>query len=55
MDDLCFDRYQIYLQLKKDFIHGRLHCSEEDTSQLAAYIIQCKFFTDLEVLFVLEN
>lgn len=33
-------RYQIYLQLKKDFLRGRLRCSDEDKNLLAAYIIQ---------------
>lgn len=33
-------RYQIYLQLKRDLLHGRLYCSTADAVQLGACIIQ---------------
>jgi len=35
-------RYQIYLQLKRDLLHGRLYCTPAEAALLAAYIIQCK-------------
>nr|CAD7395727.1 unnamed protein product [Timema cristinae] len=33
-------RYQIYLQLKRDLLHGRLYCTPTEAALLAAYIIQ---------------
>ncbi|XP_046403744.1 FERM domain-containing protein 5 isoform X5 [Ischnura elegans] len=33
-------RYQVYLQLKRDLLHGRLYCTHNEASQLGAYIIQ---------------
>ncbi|GIY64675.1 FERM domain-containing protein 5 [Caerostris darwini] len=33
-------RYQIFLQLRRDLLHGRLYCSQSDGAMLAAYIIQ---------------
>ncbi|XP_035222970.1 FERM domain-containing protein 5-like isoform X2 [Stegodyphus dumicola] len=33
-------RYQIFLQLRRDLLHGRLYCSQSDAALLAAYIIQ---------------
>ncbi|XP_014209434.1 FERM domain-containing protein 5-like isoform X2 [Copidosoma floridanum] len=33
-------RYQIYLQLKRDLLHGRLYCSPGEAALLAACIIQ---------------
>lgn len=33
-------RYQIFQQLRRDLLHGRLYCSQSDSAQLAAYIIQ---------------
>ncbi|XP_021930669.1 FERM domain-containing protein 5 isoform X3 [Zootermopsis nevadensis] len=33
-------RYQIYLQLKRDLLHGRLYCTPAEASLLAAYIVQ---------------
>ncbi len=33
-------RYQIYLQLKRDLLHGRLFCSDADAAVLGAYILQ---------------
>lgn len=33
-------RYFLYLQLRRDLLHGRLYCSHEDASVLMAYIIQ---------------
>jgi hypothetical protein len=35
-------RYQIFLQLKRDLLHGRLYCTPTEAALLAAYIIQCK-------------
>ncbi|KAJ8923535.1 hypothetical protein NQ315_010113 [Exocentrus adspersus] len=33
-------RYQIFLQLKRDLLHGRLYCGTNEASMLAALIIQ---------------
>lgn len=33
-------RYQIFLQLKRDLLHGRLYCAPSEAATLAAYIIQ---------------
>ncbi|XP_022915176.2 FERM domain-containing protein 5 [Onthophagus taurus] len=33
-------RYQIFLQLKRDLLHGRLYCVPNDAAMLAALIIQ---------------
>lgn len=33
-------RYQIYLQLKRDLLHGRLYCTPSEAALLAAFIIQ---------------
>uniref|UniRef100_A0A8D8USL1 Moesin/ezrin/radixin homolog 1 n=3 Tax=Cacopsylla melanoneura TaxID=428564 RepID=A0A8D8USL1_9HEMI len=33
-------RYQIYLQLKRDLLHGRLYCDPNAAAQLGAYILQ---------------
>ncbi|XP_071442832.1 FERM domain-containing protein 5 [Hetaerina americana] len=33
-------RYQVYLQLKRDLLHGRLYCTHNEASLLGAYIIQ---------------
>ena len=33
-------RYQIYQQLKRDLLHGRLYCSPGEASLLAACIVQ---------------
>lgn len=33
-------RYQIYLQVKRDLLHGRLYCSNDDAALLGAYILQ---------------
>lgn len=33
-------RYQIFLQLKRDLLHGRLYCAVGEASMLAAFIIQ---------------
>ncbi|XP_065207440.1 FERM domain-containing protein 5 isoform X2 [Planococcus citri] len=35
-------RYQIYLQLKRDLLHGRLYCSNDDAALLGAYILQAE-------------
>lgn len=33
-------RYQIFLQLKRDLLHGRLYCGTNEAAMLAALIIQ---------------
>lgn len=33
-------RYQLFLQLRRDLLHGRLYCSQSDAAMLAAYIVQ---------------
>ena len=33
-------RYQLFLQLRRDLLHGRLYCTQADAAQLAAYIVQ---------------
>nr|XP_006817530.1 PREDICTED: FERM domain-containing protein 3-like [Saccoglossus kowalevskii] len=33
-------RYLLFLQLKRDLLHGRLLCSKEDMAMLGAYIVQ---------------
>ncbi|XP_013789037.2 FERM domain-containing protein 5-like isoform X2 [Limulus polyphemus] len=33
-------RYQIFLQLRRDLLHGRLYSSQDDSAQLAGYIVQ---------------
>lgn len=33
-------RYQIFLQLKRDLLHGRLYCLVNEAAMLAALIIQ---------------
>lgn len=33
-------RYQIYLQLKRDLLHGRLYCNISEAALLGAYILQ---------------
>ncbi|KAF5283387.1 hypothetical protein FQA39_LY04763 [Lamprigera yunnana] len=33
-------RYQIFLQLKRDLLHGRLYCTPNEAAMLAGYIIQ---------------
>ncbi|KAG1682912.1 FERM domain-containing protein 3 [Nymphon striatum] len=33
-------RYQIYLQLRRDLVRGRLYCSQGDAALLSAYILQ---------------
>jgi len=35
-------RYFIFMQLRRDLLHGRLQCSSNELSILMAYIIQCK-------------
>lgn len=36
-------RYQVYQQLKRDLLHGRLYCSPGEAALLAACIVQSKF------------
>ena len=33
-------RYHVYLQLRRDLLHGRLYCSPDDAALLGAYIVQ---------------
>lgn len=33
-------RYQVYLQLRRDLLHGRLYCTPNEASLLAAYVVQ---------------
>lgn len=33
-------RYQVYLQLRRDLLHGRLYCTNNEASLLAAYVVQ---------------
>lgn len=33
-------RYQLFLQVKRDLLHGRLYCVPNEAAQLAAYIVQ---------------
>ncbi|KAG0720864.1 FERM domain-containing protein 5 [Chionoecetes opilio] len=35
-------RYQLFLQLRRDLLHGRLYCSQGDAVILAAYTIQAE-------------
>ncbi|KAJ8951962.1 hypothetical protein NQ318_013632 [Aromia moschata] len=35
-------RYQIFLQLKRDLLHGRLYCGTNEASMLAALILQAE-------------
>ncbi|KAL3289458.1 hypothetical protein HHI36_022882 [Cryptolaemus montrouzieri] len=55
-------RYQIFLQLKRDLLHGRLYCGIDDAAMLAALVIQSElgdydseihegnYVTDLKIL-----
>ena len=38
----CFTRYQLFLQLKKDLVTGKLECPFELAVELSAYSLQCK-------------
>lgn len=33
-------RYQLFVQLRRDLLHGRLHCSQHESATLAALILQ---------------
>lgn len=33
-------RYQMFLQLKRDLLHGRLYCGANDAAMLMALIVQ---------------
>ncbi|XP_053643053.2 FERM domain-containing protein 5 isoform X1 [Cherax quadricarinatus] len=35
-------RYQLFLQLRRDLLHGRLYCSQADAAMLASYIVQAE-------------
>ncbi|RZF32960.1 hypothetical protein LSTR_LSTR000830 [Laodelphax striatellus] len=35
-------RYQVYLQLKRDLLHGRLYCTPSEAALLGAYIVQAE-------------
>lgn len=37
-------RYQIYLQLKRDLLHGRLYCTANESAQLGALILQSNVY-----------
>lgn len=37
-------RFQIYLQLKRDLLHGRLYCTANEAAMLGALIIQSMYF-----------
>lgn len=37
-------RYQVYLQLRRDMLHGRLYCSDSDAALLGAYVLQSLFY-----------
>lgn len=37
-------RYQVYLQLKRDLLHGRLYCTPSEAALLGAYIVQGNLF-----------
>ena len=37
-----FDRYQFFLQVKKDILQGRLPVTTELAAELAALALQCK-------------
>lgn len=37
-------RYQVYMQLKRDLLHGRLYCSSGEAALLAACIVQSELF-----------
>lgn len=37
-----FTRYLLVLQLRRDLLHGRLHCPQNDLAVLAAHIIQAE-------------
>ena len=38
---LCLLRYQFFLQVKRDILHGRLPVSFEEAVELFAYAVQC--------------
>lgn len=42
-------RYFVYMQLRRDLLHGRLYCSSNELPLLMAYIVQCKHL--LNILF----
>lgn len=35
-------RYFVYMQLRRDLLHGRLYCSSNELPLMMAYIVQCK-------------
>lgn len=37
-----FTRYHLYLQLRKDILHGKLLVSPSTACLLASYTVQCK-------------
>ena len=39
----CFQRYQFFLQLKRDVLHGKLPCPFEVAVQLAGFALQCEY------------
>uniref|UniRef100_A0A6A7GC00 Moesin/ezrin/radixin homolog 1 n=1 Tax=Hirondellea gigas TaxID=1518452 RepID=A0A6A7GC00_9CRUS len=35
-------RYQLFLQLRRDLLHGRLYCQQDDAAMLAAMLLQAE-------------
>lgn len=48
-------RYQVYQQLKRDLLHGRLYCSPGEAALLAACIVQSKSTSLLTILLKIIN
>lgn len=42
----CY-RYQFFLQLKQDILQGRVPVTQELMSELGAYVMQCKYNTNV--------
>ena len=40
---LCVDRYQFFLQVKRDILQGRLPVQFDLSVELAAYSVQCEY------------
>lgn len=45
-------RYLMYLQLKRDLLHGRLYCNQSEAALLGAYIIQGRYLTRSSLRFI---
>ena len=48
-------RYFLFLQLKRDLLHGRLYCSQNEAALLAAYIVQGNYFLTKLVLLIIKK